>query len=166
MFQIRRTALLCAVLMLGSQLLAQPPGDGTVLPDGRVVSTTTASLDGKQAASPPLVSENSLGNFLTTNEMANELAKATLPFWAMLFGLMALFFLYKLSARQLISAPDTPRFFVLTLIIVSALIFICGKFENKEITPAIGLFGTIAGYVLGRSDRKEAGREGESVPSK
>jgi hypothetical protein len=40
------------------------------------------------------------------------------------------------------------------------------KLENKEITPVIGLFGTMAGHVPGRSDGKEAGRETNAVPVK
>ena len=144
MKQFCLVAVILVFLIHGMGLLAQPE-------------------EGKQFSEPPSVSENTLGKFLSTNELANEWAKASLPFWAMLFGLMALFFMYRLSKGQMISGADTPRYFILTLIIVSALIFICGKFEDKEITPAIGLFGTIAGYVLGRSDRKEAAREGDTA---
>ena len=37
-----------------------------------------------------------------------------------------------------------------TLIVVSSLFIITAGYSSEQIAPAMGLFGTIAGYLLGR----------------
>jgi len=48
------------------------------------------------------------------------------------------------------SADDAMRAFSITLIIVGTLVLICAGYSNDQIAPAMGLFGTVAGYLLGR----------------
>jgi hypothetical protein len=55
-------------------------------------------------------------------------------------------------------AEDTLRIFGLTLVITGTVFFIVAGFDSQQIAPAIGLFGTIAGYILGKSDRRGNGR--------
>lgn len=43
---------------------------------------------------------------------------------------------------------------LVTLIIIGTLVLISSGFTNEQIAPALGLFGTIAGYILGKSDRE------------
>jgi hypothetical protein len=38
-----------------------------------------------------------------------------------------------------------------TLIIIGTLFFITAGFDSTQIAPALGLFGTIAGYLLGKT---------------
>ena len=55
-----------------------------------------------------------------------------------------------------LKAEDALRVFAVTLIIVGTLFFIAAGFDAKQVAPGMGLFGTVAGYLLGRSiDRKE-----------
>ncbi|MFZ5432975.1 MAG: hypothetical protein ACOZB3_04295 [Calditrichota bacterium] len=112
-------------------------------------------------ATAPLVTSDNLYEVLATGEVS----KGYLPLYAMAFGIFTLIVLFLLACRKAIGPRDMPRYFILTLIIISALIFIVGRFENSDIAPAIGLFGTIAGYVLGRSDRKEEERETHPAPA-
>jgi uncharacterized membrane protein YidH (DUF202 family) len=42
---------------------------------------------------------------------------------------------------------------VVTLIIIGTLVLISSGFTNEQIAPALGLFGTIAGYILGKAER-------------
>jgi hypothetical protein len=54
---------------------------------------------------------------------------------------------------------DTLRSFALTLVIIGTVFFIVAGFDSQQIAPAIGLFGTIAGYMLGRTERRGNGHE-------
>jgi hypothetical protein len=42
------------------------------------------------------------------------------------------------------------RAFAITLIIIGTMVLICAGYSNDQIAPAMGLFGTVAGYLLGR----------------
>ena len=48
------------------------------------------------------------------------------------------------------SADDAIRAYAITLIIIGTLVLICAGYSNDQIAPAMGLFGTVAGYLLGR----------------
>jgi phosphate/sulfate permease len=74
------------------------------------------------------------------------------------FTLLMQFLLLKKSTR--LKSEDTTRVFGITLIIMSTLFSLTAGFDAEQIAPAVGLFGTIAGYLLGRSERKE--REGHA----
>jgi hypothetical protein len=63
-----------------------------------------------------------------------------------------------LRKMERLRAEDTLRSFGLTLVITGTVFFIVAGFDMEQIAPAIGLFGTIAGYILGRSERKGNGR--------
>jgi glucan phosphoethanolaminetransferase (alkaline phosphatase superfamily) len=43
----------------------------------------------------------------------------------------------------------------LTLVIVAGLFLITAGYSESQIAPMVGLLGTIAGYLLGKSSRKE-----------
>ncbi len=45
----------------------------------------------------------------------------------------------------------------LTLIITAGLFLICAGYTQDQIAPMVGLLGTLAGYLLGKSDAKEKG---------
>ena len=45
---------------------------------------------------------------------------------------------------------DLIRGYTITLIITGTMVLICAGYSNDQIAPAMGLFGTIAGYLLGR----------------
>lgn len=66
--------------------------------------------------------------------------------------LLMLFLLLKGMPR--LRAEDSLRTFGVVLIIMGTLFFVAAGFSAEQIAPAIGLFGTIAGYLLGRLERK------------
>ena len=47
------------------------------------------------------------------------------------------------------------RFHGLTLVIVGSILLIVAGYSNQQILPVIGLFGTIAGYLLGATEKNE-----------
>ena len=61
-----------------------------------------------------------------------------------------IFIEFWLLRRSALRADDVLRTFSLTLIIIGTLFFVTAGFDNNQIAPAMGLFGTIAGYLLGR----------------
>jgi hypothetical protein len=48
------------------------------------------------------------------------------------------------------STDDAIRGYAIILIIIGTMVLICAGYSNDQIAPAIGLFGTLAGYLLGR----------------
>ena len=61
--------------------------------------------------------------------------------------ILALSFVLRAKAA---SADDAIRAYSITLIIVGTMVLICAGYSNDQIAPAMGLFGTVAGYLLGR----------------
>lgn len=57
--------------------------------------------------------------------------------------------IYVVRSRN-ICAEDTIKLIVITVIIVSTLFLITAGYSNDQIAPAMGLLGTIAGYLLGK----------------
>jgi hypothetical protein len=78
-------------------------------------------------------------------------------------ALMLQFFLL-MRVRNL-KAEDTLRSFGVVLIIMGTLFVIAAGYSSVQIAPALGLFGTIAGYLLGRSEknREEEKKEAKHV---
>jgi hypothetical protein len=66
--------------------------------------------------------------------------------------LLMLFLLLKGVPK--LKAEDSLRTFGVVLIILGTLFFVAAGFSAQQIAPAIGLFGTIAGYLLGRIERR------------
>ena len=52
-----------------------------------------------------------------------------------------------------VTAESSIRLSIVSLIIGAALVLIASGYSNDQIAPAIGLFGTIAGYLVGKQDR-------------
>jgi hypothetical protein len=66
------------------------------------------------------------------------------------FGLIVIIIEFFLIKTKKISSEDTIKFVVITLIVTSTLFLITAGYSNDQIAPAVGLLGTIAGYLLGR----------------
>lgn len=75
------------------------------------------------------------------------------------FGIIVIFFQYILL-RSVVEnkTAEISKTFIVSLIIIGTLALITSGFTNEQIAPALGLFGTIAGYLLGRSERRSPGR--------
>lgn len=55
------------------------------------------------------------------------------------------------------SSPDeATRAYALILILIGTMVLICAGYSNDQIAPAMGLFGTVAGYLLGRKETGDA----------
>jgi hypothetical protein len=75
------------------------------------------------------------------------------------FGLVViaaqLFYLRGTDAegKRAVSSESGIRLSIVSMIIVGALILIASGYSENQIGPAMGLFGTVAGYLIGRQDR-------------
>jgi hypothetical protein len=66
------------------------------------------------------------------------------------FGLLVVLVEVFLIRTRRISSEDSIKFITITLIITSTLFLITAGYSNDQIAPAVGLLGTIAGYLLGK----------------
>lgn len=72
----------------------------------------------------------------------------------LVFGLiMCLIIAYLLRSRR--AAGDILRTLCVPLIVVSAVFLVVAGYSERQIAPVIGLLGTIAGYLLGKSPETE-----------
>lgn len=82
----------------------------------------------------------------------------------LVFGLVTLLIQYLL----LRNAPshrteEVAKTFIVTLIILGTLLLLAAGFDDRTIAPALGLFGTIAGYLLGKTGLDQDDSESPSV---
>lgn len=69
----------------------------------------------------------------------------------LLFGTVVIIVQFSLLRKKAFDGNDVLRVFGVTLIIVGTLFLIAAGFGDKQIAPAMGLFGTLAGYLLGKA---------------
>jgi len=72
----------------------------------------------------------------------------------LVFGILVISLEIYLIRSNKISSEDTVKFIIITLIIISTLYLITAGYNNNQIAPAVGLLGTIAGYLLGKIENK------------
>ena len=89
-----------------------------------------------------------VGSFHTNQEMI-------LTIMILGFGLLSLLFLY-LCVRTGRANQFVLRIYVITIIVFGTLLAVSSSYTTEQIAPVVGLFGTIAGYVLGRSEKSES----------
>jgi hypothetical protein len=87
-------------------------------------------------------------HFLSTAE--GELALTVIAFGVIVIILSALVLRSRDAAPELIL-----RSFTITMIVSGTLFLICAGYTNDQIAPAVGLFGTIAGYLLGKAESQK-----------
>lgn len=78
-----------------------------------------------------------------------------LSFGILVFGLILVIIEMYLIVKRDINAEDAIKFIVITIIITSTLFLIIAGYTNTQIAPAMGLLGTIAGYLLGKMNQEK-----------
>jgi hypothetical protein len=89
----------------------------------------------------------------------------TLSIVVLVFGLVIILLEIYLIKNRKISAEDAIKFVTITLIITSTLFLITAGYSNDQIAPAVGLLGTIAGYLLGRMQNSNPKDDKQENPS-
>ncbi|MBK8174916.1 MAG: hypothetical protein IPK66_06540 [Rhodospirillales bacterium] len=119
------------------------------------MQSTLVSAAGLEAALPPTVSDEANLNpppsrpIGTLDRVLGD-AEVQLAVAVLLFGVLILGVQYLLVWRGSIDQDTAVRITTLTLVVVATLFVITAGFAREQIAPAIGLFGTIIGYLLGR----------------
>jgi uncharacterized membrane protein YidH (DUF202 family) len=76
------------------------------------------------------------------------------------FGVIIILIEFSLLKAIAKRTEEVVRAFTVTLIIIGTLILISSGFSSQQISPALGLFGTIAGYLLGRAETRRTNGAG------
>lgn len=80
----------------------------------------------------------------------------------LLLGSVSLFLPVYALRKHTITPDEVIRLVSVVLIIAGTLLLITGGFSAQQIAPAMGLFGTIAGYVLGKAAAPTDKSQGDS----
>ena len=104
-------------------------------------------LIAQQVNPPPTDDGNksSGGHFITALE-------SNLSILVLIFGIITIFLEVYLIRTNKIDSGNALKFIVVTLIITGTLFLITAGYES-QISPALGLLGTIAGYLLGKTEQ-------------
>ena len=70
----------------------------------------------------------------------------------LIFGLIVVIIEIILIKTGQITSESSIKFTIITIIIISTLFLITAGYSNDQIAPAMGLLGTIAGYILGKNN--------------
>ncbi|NEK16202.1 hypothetical protein [Rhizobium leguminosarum] len=61
------------------------------------------------------------------------------------------------KAKHITFKPeDVLRLIVTTLVVCGTLFFLAAGFSSEQIAPAVGLFGTVVGYLLGSAEKNRS----------
>lgn len=141
----------CVVLTL---MLAPLPSKAIGVPESRANSS-----------SPPVVQTDSESKLDTANTTPVSQASSgrqlkvlsSLEFWlsilVLIFGCIVLTLEYMQLRNINVTAEESLRIYAVTLIIIATLFSITAGFDAIQVAPAMGLFGTIAGYLLGKGTK-------------
>lgn len=111
-------------------------------------SIDNASINGNvQKNPPPQTGKSTAVGWLSSFEF-------WMSFSVLSFGMLV--FLVEIALVKLtkFQPEQTIKLLAVTLIVISTLFIITAGFDSEQIAPAMGLFGTIAGYMLGRNSGK------------
>lgn len=103
----------------------------------------------------PLPSQNSA----TGGNLAGSVSLlSNYEFWltvcVLAFGVLSIILSCRyVAASRTHQADHIIRAIAMNLIVIGTLVTITGGLSDKQIAPAFGLFGTIAGYLLGKGER-------------
>jgi uncharacterized membrane protein len=127
---------------------------------------TTGSIDEQLAAVDRKIAEKQL-----QVESVQQVPKA--PIWwsttnamtmsatVLIFGTLVIVFATYLIRRGK-SSEAVLRIFGTLLIIVIAVFLVVAGYSDTQISPVMGLLGTVAGYLLGKENRERPGSDSRS----
>lgn len=122
---------------------------------GLILSGAGAALAQTAPNNQPPSAPSSAGNNLLSSNLMSE-GEIIMGIAILIFGIAVLaaqFFQQRRS--QDFSADSIMKTTIVTLIVIGTLLMITMGLSSQQIAPALGLFGTIAGYLLGKRDSVE-----------
>ncbi|MGP1352001.1 MAG: hypothetical protein ACTS1Z_01640 [Parasphingopyxis sp.] len=86
-----------------------------------------------------------------------SLAEIELTWVILLFGIFSLVAFYRLvKSDNAAVSIHAMRMYVVIILVFGTLLVVSSAYHSEQIAPVVGFFGTIAGYLLGRAERKDA----------
>ena len=120
----------------------------------------TVSLAGRafSQAAPKLENPTPQQSFAQSHLIDFFGQKTPYEFWLTIAILISGLIFFGLSTRFVKSvesdkAEQAIRMVTTVLVVISTLVLITAGYNNEQIAPAFGLFGTLIGYLLGRAQR-------------
>ena len=113
------------------------------------MDTDPAKLTDAQLAE--LIAKN--GEHVTAGQPWNPELVKFLTVSVLAFGLLVILTMAVLVVRKS-QAGEVLRLFTVPMVIVAAVFLVVTGFSSAQITPVIGLLGTLAGYILGVQSQK------------
>jgi len=86
-----------------------------------------------------------VGSLFSTGEM-------NLTLIIIFFGVVSLVIFY-LILRYENYTEFTLRIYVILILIIGTLLVVSSSYSTQQIAPIVGFFGTLAGYLLGKSEK-------------
>jgi hypothetical protein len=151
-------SLIC--LLLCSVARAQEgPTNAPVNPPKVTAPRAVQSHDDGAAKNPAVADDGQTrGRSLITDR------EQLLSFSILVFGLCVLIVQYLLLRTPKRNTFEILQLLTINLIVTGTLFLICAGFEAQQIAPGLGLFGTVAGYVLGRRSTATSKESNPSEP--
>jgi hypothetical protein len=128
------------------------PALGASKPTHAPISVTTDSAHGL-LVNAPLTSSSDRSPpqpLIVARTPAPFSIEVTLSILILIFGVAVLVLETVLLLKSKANPAYVFRTFAVTVILIGTLFVIAAGFGSEQIAPAMGLFGTIAGYLLGR----------------
>jgi hypothetical protein len=128
-------------------------------------SDSNADATDGEDAGPPANADPAIGpeihsdlwRYLTSYEFA-------LAVLVLLFGVLVVVSASVTLRGRNVTPDQALRFYGVIVILVGTILLIVAGLNNNQIAPAVGLFGTLAGYLLGKTqttEPKQGTRAGE-----
>jgi hypothetical protein len=148
-----RTNIIILLSLLATCLLAQP----------EVVETTTVNTPPPAAmeSNPAMESSPASGFNLPPVSADFVPTKSSQEVWlslgVLVFGMIVILAQALIINRRQEPLSQSLKYLSITLIIVGSLFLVTAGYGNAQIAPIIGLLGTVAGYLLGRTQSPAEG---------
>ena len=136
-----RTNIIILLSLLATCLLAQPEALETVVNTPPPAPATTTGV-------PTGVNLPPVSGDLVPTKSSQEVY---LSFGVLLFGMIVVLAQAFIINKRQEPLSQSLKYLSISLIIVGSLFLVTAGYGNSQIAPIIGLLGTVAGYLLGRT---------------
>lgn len=148
MIESRILSLLIIIVMASLSLLFSETSAQDVVKQNNQneLPALTAENIPVKNVSPPTGAANEKVSWLSGRELV-------LSVGVLMFGVFVILLQTFTIRNRDFSANDIVKINGLSFVIVATLFIITAGYDSEQIAPAMGLFGTIAGYILGRNTK-------------
>lgn len=141
--------IFCGLLCCNKAAFAAPETSTSNIQAETQPNETSEAVPLQKKAAPKTGKSSSVG-WLSSLELWLSLS-------VLCFGLITLAIEITVIKSGAFKPDDSIKLLAVTLIVISTLFIITAGFDSEQIAPAMGLFGTVAGYMLGKATPNKEG---------